>query len=196
VDGCFADFMVVPDDRCIPLEEDVTFQAGAYVEPVVAALGVLRSPVRKAERVGVLGSNRIAGLTSAILRDYAQCAHDSLDLSTGEENSYDLIVETCATTETLNHAFRCLQPDGVLVLKSRPADNVLWPIRTQVEKEITTVGLSYGSLRLALLLLKSKVEIFQDLWSDPVSLSNWEHCFEREAAGEETSKTFFLPQLR
>jgi L-iditol 2-dehydrogenase len=195
LDGCFADFMAIRADRCINISEEISFQAGAYLEPLVAALGVMRSPLREAKQVAVLGHNRIAGLTSTVLREYAQCRHDGLTIGHAEDNSYDLIIETGASNESIRDALRCLRPDGVLVLKSRPALDVEWPVRMQVEKEITTMALGYGSLKLAMMLLEKRSEIFQKLWSEPVPLSAWRECFQQAKDGREESKTFFLPQV-
>ena len=192
VDGCFTEFMIVPQDRCLDLDPAISFQAGAYLEPLVAALAVLRTPVRKAERLGVLGRGRIAHLTRLIVTEFAQC--EVLDTEQMEENSFDLLVETEASQSSINQAFRALQPDGVLVLKSRPAEDVLWPARLQVEKEITSIAVSYGSLRMAQMFLKSKAGSFQSLWSEPVALASWQEAFAREAQSEESHKQFFLPQ--
>jgi threonine dehydrogenase-like Zn-dependent dehydrogenase len=195
IDGCFAQFAVVPQENCILLSESVSFQAGAYLEPVTAALGVLRAPLKKAERIAVLGSNQMAELISILLTQHAQCPHDRLKPSadTGAENSYDMVIETEATGASLELALGLLKPDGLLVLKSRPAGPVSWPVRLQVEKEITTMGVSYGSIRLATLLLKNKNSMFETLWLKPVPLEDWLEMFEKLRTGDNCCKTFFLP---
>lgn len=196
VDGCFAEFLVVPADRCFPLSEDIDFPSGAYLEPLTAALGVNRAPLKQARKVAVLGGNRIAGLTSIVLREYAQIDHQVIDPSDKiPDNSFDLIVESDATEHNILSAMRWLQPDGVLVLKSRPAGAVDWPVRLQVEKEITVMAFSYGSLRLARILLEKRSHLFRPLWREPVPLSDWEAEFERGRAGLEDKKVFFLPQI-
>lgn len=195
VNGCFSEFMVVPSDRCLSLNEKIDFQAGAYLEPLTAALGVMRAPLSRARRVAVLGDNRIAGLTSILLSEYAQIEHKVLDPK-GEltPDSFDLIIETDACEFNIEFALRSLIPDGVLVLKSRPSGPVKWPVRLQVEKEITVMALSYGSLALARILLEKRTSLFQPLWLDPVPLSQWELQFEHAWAGIEEKKVFFLPQ--
>jgi len=79
------------------------------------------------------------------------------------------------------------------VVKSRPAQGVEWPVRLQVEKEITALGASYGSPELALLLLEKKKHLFTPLWNEPKPLHDWADHFAPEVSGEER-KTFFLPQ--
>jgi D-arabinose 1-dehydrogenase-like Zn-dependent alcohol dehydrogenase len=190
-DGCFAEFMAVPADRCITLPEEVDFQAGAYLEPLTAALGVLKTPVKEAGRLAVLGDNRIADLTRLVLREFGGCEVSDID---EEENSFDLLVETNATEKSLRQAFHLLKPDGVLVLKSRPPAGVNWPVRLQVEKEITTIGASYGHVKMALLFLKTKGETFEPLWQTPGSIDGWSKAFDEERGGEDRHKVFFLPQ--
>lgn len=193
IDGCFAEFVVVPQDRCLPLDESISFQAGSYLEPLVAALGVLRAPLRKAKDIAVMGKSRIATLTSVVLQELAKCEHQVLSGEKGEENAFDIVVETQATESSLEHAMRVLRPDGLLVLKSRPAESVAWPVRLQVEKEISTMAVSYGSLRMARMILKSKPHLFWDIWNTPVPLNEWQGPFEEARAGREQGKTFFLP---
>lgn len=190
-DGCFAEFIALPQHRCLPLPDGVSFQAGAYLEPLTAALGVLRAPVRDAKRLGVMGDNRIARLTRLVLTEVAQCAVQEVDPQ--ENDSYDLLIETSPQAETIEQALRLLKPDGVLVLKSRPAGSVAWPVRLQVEKEITTIAVGYGSLTMARMLLKNRASLWAPLWRDPVPLSEWSSWFEAERDGFEELKTFFLP---
>jgi L-iditol 2-dehydrogenase len=189
--GCFAEFMTVPVKQCVTLPEGVSFQAGAYLEPLMAALGVLKTPVKKAGRLAVLGDNRIADLTRLVLRDFGGCEVSEIE---DLENSFDLIVETVASESTLDQAFRLLRPDGVLVLKSRPPHSVKWPVRLQVEKEITSVGANYGHIKMALLFLRNRSEEFERLWHQPSSIDNWESAMEKERQGDEGQKFFFLPQ--
>ena len=194
LDGCFAEFVSLRADRCLPLPEALSFQAGAYLEPVTAALGVLRAPLKKAGSIAVIGKNRIASLTTILLREYAGL--DALAITSGEaiENSFNLVIETQATEQSLSTAMHSLRPDGLLVLKSRPASTVPWPIRLQVEKEISTMGVSYGSLKLAAMLLSKRSEMFQELWHQPVPLTEWEAAFQASLEGDESRKTFFLPR--
>lgn len=190
-DGCFAEFMAVPEGCCLTLPQEVSFQAGAYLEPLTAALGILKTPVKKARRPTVMGSNRIAALTRLVLREFAGTeVHEISD----EESSFDLIVETEATSESLHRALRLLQPDGLLILKSRPAKSVEWPVRLQVEKEITTMGVSYGNVNMAMLFLKNKHQELSSLWHTPTSIDDWNQAFDSERQGRELQKVFFLPQ--
>lgn len=195
VDGCFAEFLVLPADRCFPLGEEIDFQAGAYFEPLTAALGVNRAPLKQARTVAVMGGNRIAALTSLVLSECAQVEHDLLEPGKAHENSYDLVIESEATPEKISIALHSLRPNGVLVLKSRPPGPVDWPVRLQVEKELTVTAFSYGSPRLARLLLEKRPQLFRPLWQNPVPLSNWKAEFEREWAGMEDKKVFFQPQI-
>ncbi|MFA7481922.1 MAG: alcohol dehydrogenase catalytic domain-containing protein [Vulcanimicrobiota bacterium] len=188
IDGCFAEFMVVPERCCVSLPDQVSWQAGAYLEPLTAALGVLKAPVRQARSLAVVGDNRIASLTRMVLKEFGKC-----ELSE-EEQGLDLLVETEATTDSVERAMERLKPGGVLVLKSRPARSVEWPVRLQVEKAITAVGIGYGNVQMALLLLRQHRNLFSTLWKEPVPIDAWEKDFFAERDGEESQKVFFLPQ--
>ena len=193
-DGCFAEYLSVPVDRCFSLPEKLSFRAGAYLEPLTAALGLLKSPVRQAESVAILGDNRIAQLSSILLTHLAKVEYESLSIAEGPSNKFDLVVETEASEKSLTRALESLRPGGVLVLKSKPAENVLWPLRLQVEKDIKTFAVSYGSLQMAMMVLSNRASLFEHVWREPVPLSQWHGEFEKAWAGDEKSKCFFSPQ--
>lgn len=185
LDGSFAQYIAVPLDRCFEIG-GLDFQAAAYAEPVAAALGVKRTEALRAERVGVLGENRIASLTSRLLkhlRGAPLCQN-------WEDDSLEVVVESGGQVE---EAMVALAPGGTLILKSRPPGHWPWPTRLQVEKEITVVGVGYGSFEEALVLLREQPQLFQDLWEAPRPLSQWQPAFEQAKAGAELKKMFFCP---
>ena len=196
VDGCFAEFLCVPMDRCIPLSDDISFQAGAYLEPVMAALAILRAPLKDAANKAILGKNRISQLTSALLTEMGKHPHEIVTEGDAPDNTFDLVIETSATESSLTDAMRILRPDGLLVLKSRPPENIAWPVRLQVEKEINTMALGYGTTKMALMLLQRRGHLFEDIWHQPVPLAQWEDAFQENDTEQESRKIFFLPSGR
>lgn len=183
--GAFAEFIAVPADRCFPVG-DLDVKAAAYAEPVAAALGIKKTSMVTAARVGVLGTNRIASVTERLLHHFRQQPL----LESSEENSYDVLVESGGGVEQAMHLLR---PGGTLILKSRPPCNWDWPARLQVEKEISVQGVGYGSFTEALELLRTQPQLFEDLWEEPQPLAQWRPAFELSMAGVEERKAFFLP---
>ena len=189
-DGCFAQFLRLRANRCIPIPNEMSFQAGSFLEPLCAALGILRAPLKQAESIGLLGKNRFAELSSIILSEHARIEHQRFEAADNLQDSFDLVIENQATDTTIEAAMRALKPGGLLLLKSRPAESQAWPIRLQVEKEIEVKATAYGTLRMALLLLNKKGHLFKTLWADPVALTHWPKFFHEE---QEHKKIFFLP---
>ena len=185
VDGCFAEFMVFPTHRLFTLPEGCTFQAGAYAEPLASVLGVLKTQFRAGDKIAVLGDNRIASLTRIVLEEIG-----GLDL-TEDLDSLDVLIETGLSEKSAPKALSYLRPGGTLILKSRPARGLIWPLRRQVEREIRTLALGYGSVQKALSLLAHRPESFQSLWNEPTRLEEWPKLFAAESEGKEERKSFF-----
>lgn len=185
LDGCFAQFVVLPVDRVFKLPTGCSYQAAAYAEPLAAALGVLRAPLESGQRIAVQGSNRIASLTRLVLTEIGGFQlTDTLE-------SLDLLIETGLDEAATQQAFKALKPGGTLVMKSRPHSTIDWPLRLQVEKEIQTLALGYGSFQEALNYLAQRPRLFVPLWNRPTELDNWPELFSREQNGAEERKSFF-----
>ena len=185
VDGAFAPEVVLPADRCFPVSEGMSDVAAAYAEPVAAALGVCALLPAEVE-VGVLGGGRLAELARRLL---IKAGHSVAEEPL--ENSLNWVLETSAAT--VERAMSVLRPGGTLVVKSRPASAVPWPLRLQVEKELRVVAAGYGSFRRAITLLQGHPQLFEDLWDEPRPLADWAEALEAETAGAERRKIFFRP---
>lgn len=185
--GAFASEIAVPGHRLLPCD-DIEDRAAAYAEPVAAALGV-HALVPEGAEVAVFGDNRIGELTGRLLE-----ASGRRVVEATAESELSYAVEASADPRTIVRAMRALRPGGTLVVKSRPADHVLWPLRLQVEKELLVVGAGYGSFAQALDWLREKGHLFADLWEEPVPLARWPELFEHEQSGAEARKAFFLPE--
>jgi threonine dehydrogenase-like Zn-dependent dehydrogenase len=76
-----ADVISVPGNLCVPLPEDVTFEAGAFAAVASVAMhGVRQADVHIGERVAVIGLGLVGQLTGQILRA-AGCQVVGIDLS-------------------------------------------------------------------------------------------------------------------
>lgn len=181
VDGAFAPEVVVPADRVLPVPDSLPDQLVAFAEPLAAALGVARALPPNAQ-IGLFGDNRLSTLSHRLL---TLLGHD---VSSYNEN---LAYALESDPECIEDAMHALRPRGTLIVKSRPSTAVPWPLKLQVEKEITVVAAGYGSFERAVELLISNPEIVQDLAAPPRPLSQWRDAI---AQGEGPQKVFFLQE--
>jgi threonine dehydrogenase-like Zn-dependent dehydrogenase len=95
VDGAFAEEVVIPSGYVHRVPRGLSLRRAAYVEPVAAALAVVRAPIRTQQRGLVLGTGRIADLTARVL------SHLGFTLGQPESgdraSSFDYVVETSGT---------------------------------------------------------------------------------------------------
>lgn len=184
-DGSFAEYVAVPAHAVYALPDSMTWQQGAYLEPVAASLAVTQAQIAPAQKGLIYGDNRISRLTERCLRscgfdDVAVCAAgDSLPT-----NHYDYIVETMATTETLAAMVAALKPGGRLILKSRQHAPVAFNINQLVMKGITIEAVSYAPFQLGIDLIASGRLAVDDLFGTIYSLDRYADAFAADAAGE------------
>jgi threonine dehydrogenase-like Zn-dependent dehydrogenase len=202
-DGAFAEEIVVPASLVYALPEEMSFQAGAYVEPVAASLSVLKAGLSPSQRGLVFGQSRIAELTYRImvsagflnlhrhggpgaLRD----PRADIDTRDWPESSFDFVVETLATPQAMRECLRLLRPGGQLILKSRYP----WPLEldmlTLVAKELKLSAVNYGDFQESIELLRTNAFPLQDLLGPVHPLEDWRLLFD-EASQDESTKRFF-----
>jgi threonine dehydrogenase-like Zn-dependent dehydrogenase len=190
-DGAFAELVAVPSHAVLPLPPSMSLQRGAYVEPVAAAMAVLRAPIARHERGLVYGDNRIAELTRRILvaHGFERIVVTKEDAPL-DDSSFDFAVETIATTSALRALLAAVRPAGKIVLKSRPFAPVALDVAAAVGKEISFFAVRYGSFSAAIELLATDRIVVDDLFERAVPLASYERAFEH-ARGCESKKVFF-----
>lgn len=192
-DGAFADEVVLPAHLVHPLPEAMSFQAGAYVEPVAASLSVLKAGLDPTDTGMVYGRGRIGELTYRIMRS---AGFTNLQLSPPDtrdlrDSSFDFVVETQAGPQAMREILRLLKPGGQLILKSRYP----WPLEldmlTLVAKELKLQAVNYGDFQDSIELLQGTAFPIDDLLGPVYPLEEWPLLFE-EAGRDESTKRFFL----
>ncbi len=153
-DGVFADRVRVPAAQVRTLPRALPWALGAYVEPVAAALGVLRA-IAPGARVLVDGTNRIAALTARILD-----AHGAHVVREAAPGSVDAVVETGAAFAPL---LATLRPGGTLVVKSRGAAVATIDPSILVARELTVRGVGHGDFGDAIAWLAERRIVVEDL---------------------------------
>lgn len=159
-DGAFASMICVPARVVRRLPENMSFETGAFAEPVTAALAVLQPLSDKESKGLVYGENRIAELTRRVLQTHG---FDNIDVFgkrrkdevIAKRNRYDFVVETDLSNGALEDAVEMVRPGGCIILKSRQLSPVsLVPLKA-VSKGLVMHAVHYGDFSYALDLLSS-----------------------------------------
>jgi len=189
--GAFAERVRLPASVVVPVGEALGARQAAYVEPVAAALAVLKAGLSPHDQVLVLGEGRIALLCARVLR-----AHGFEQLSQGSATdapacSFDAVIETVPTAAGFSRALELVRAGGTVVLKSRPPAPVPLDVRTAVSKELSFRAVEYGSFEEAVALLESRRIAVEDLLGEIYPLEAWADAF--AVSRGESAKTFLRP---
>lgn len=178
VDGAFAERIVVPAGALMRRPASMSARHAAYVEPVAAALAVLNAPLAKNGRGLVLGDNRIATLILRILDLYGFaniCGAPPDRPPRGD--LFDFVIETEANAETVATMLALLKPNGLAVLKSRPAAPVPVDIAMAVKRNLRLFAVAYGPFDQAIELLSSGKLAVDDILGPSFALEDFETAF-------------------
>jgi threonine dehydrogenase-like Zn-dependent dehydrogenase len=183
--GALASWIVMPVDR-LHRADGLTPHQAAYLEPVTAAMGGL--PVARAcgGRGAIIGRNRIATLTSAVLASHG-VDHEILDLNELHDRpdcSFDWLLEARLSDELLDTAVRKLVAGGTLILKSRHLERATFPVRDMVLKRITFAGMTRSGFPEAMDWMKANVATVDSLLGDRYPLVRWNEAFAAADTGE------------
>jgi len=162
VEGCLAEYLVMPEACCFPIPDTMTLQQAALSEPLAIGLYAVRlAGLSPASRIGILGCGPIgmsvllcarstgiasAGVTDllparlAMARahgaDWAELA-DTARIHAHEPALLDTVFECCGQQEALDQALELLKPGGTLMLVGIPReDRVSFSIDLLRRKEI------------------------------------------------------------
>ncbi len=194
-DGGFAEFIAVPARAVYRLPTTFSFMAGAYMEPVAAALAVLKAGLRPDEKGLIYGHNRIALLTERVLRAHGFTGVAVHDPSRDERlptSAYHFIVETVATTEALDDMIRAVRPLGTIVLKSRSYRHAGINLIEAVKKELTFRAVNYGPFTEAIALVAEGRVSLDGLLGPVHDLEEFPAVFAASKRSE-SAKPFFAP---
>jgi len=176
-DGCFADFVAVPEHNLHAVPDSVADEEAVFVEPLAAAYQVLtQCPIDTRMNVSVVGTGRLGLLIVQVLAQTG-CKLTAVGRNTQKllmcekrgvqgikvedlvpRNDRDLVVECTGSPDGLNIAMQLVRPRGTIVLKSTYADLIprspnLAPI---VVNEIKLVGSRCGPFPEAINALARK----------------------------------------
>jgi alcohol dehydrogenase len=177
-DGAFAEFLALPLVNLHRVPDRIPDEAAIFTEPLAAACQILEQvPVKKFEKVAILGDGKLAQLIARVLAaegcDVTLFGKHARKLALARKARvatvlvnparraprrharWPLVVEATGSPEGFGRAIQMVAPRGTLVLKSSfhgAAKVETWPI---VVNEVTLVGSRCGPFRRALSLLRS-----------------------------------------
>jgi len=195
-DGCFAEYVSVPETAAHKIPAGLPFKEAAYLEPVTSSLAVLNVPLKKDWRGVIAGDNRIAKLTERILRGHGFRKIKIVPMEKLNEiqnNEYDFAIETVATTNVISQLIRKVKPGGIMIMKSRQFDPVKISIGEIVKKDIRIFGAYYGSFKKAIKILQSKKLKLETILGETLPLKKAAAIVCGKTRVKEDRKIFFDP---
>lgn len=141
-DGALVEEIRIPEEKMFKLGPNTEPQVGAYAEPIAASLATSRLPLKG--KGAIYGNNRIASLTQLILESRGISIPILDENDPMEEDTFDYLIETILRPGDGNKLCWAVKPHGTIVLKSRKAEEVSFPVGVIVLKDITLQGVSYG----------------------------------------------------
>ena len=183
--GALATWMVMPVAR-LHGAEGLTPHQAAYLEPVTAAMGGLPMAKSRGGRGAIIGRNRIATLTSAVLTSHG-VEHEIIDLNELHDRldcSFDWLLEARLSDLLLADAVRKLAVGGTLILKSRHLEQATFPVRDMVLKRLTFAGMTRSGFPEAMAWMKDNVATVESLLGRRYPLSRWKEAFADAGTGE------------
>lgn len=183
--GALASWIVMPVQR-LHRADGLSPHQAAYLEPVTAAMGGLPVATACGGRGAIVGRNRIATLTSAVLRSHG-ISHEVVDLEDLEtlpDCSFDWLLESRLSDGLLETAVRKLVAGGTLILKSRHLEQAAFPVRDMVLKRISFVGTTRSDFPEAMEWIKANAATVDSLLGDRHPLERWHDAFAAADTGE------------
>lgn len=184
-DGAFAEYLVLPAAQVYALPDSLSWEAGAFAEPVAAAAAILDAPISVQMTGAILGRGRIAELSERLLRsqgfDKILRVEKASDL---EPDACDWMIETGLATGDLSPLLKSLRPGGQLIVKSRHLPQLELSPALLIQRRIRLQGVYYGSFAWAIQWLEAHQSRLQDLWGAVLPAQQWEKAIALAEAGE------------
>ena len=211
-EGCFAEYVSLPEKNLLVIPDNVTDNEAVFVEPLAAALEILEQVhIPPYKKVVVLGDGKLgliialalnaAGLDILLVGKHeeklaiaaAQGVKTKLLSELKIEKAYDFVVEATGSITGFETSLALTKPRGTLILKSTIAASKEFNLAPIVIDEITVVGSRCGQFAPALRMLEQKRIDVNPLISDIYSIDDAVEAFERN---KEKSSVKVLVKVR
>jgi alcohol dehydrogenase len=174
-DGCFADYVVVPELNLHEVPSSISDEEAVFVEPLAAAFQVVKQcPIEPRSNVAVIGSGKLGLLVAQVLagtgcklvvvgrnpHTLTFCERKRIQSLTasqlGPRRDQDVVVECSGAPEGLGIALEMVRPRGTVVLKSTYAGGGQLDLAPAVVHEVTILGSRCGPFAEAINALARK----------------------------------------
>ena len=200
LDGCMADYCVLPISNLREVPEDIPDERVVFTEPLSAACEIIEQlkPAR-CKRAIVLGDGKLgilcAWVLCTILSDVTLVGHHASKLKAARwknlktarnlkevESWANIVVEATGTAEGIKHAMEICEPRGHIVLKSTIASDITLNLAPLVVNEQTIVGSRCGQFRDGMRMLEKYPDMpIERLITARYPLAEAEKAFEHAA---------------
>lgn len=197
-EGCFAEYVCLPEKNLLVIPDNVTDEEAVFVEPLAAALEILEQVhIPPYKKVIVLGDGKLgliialalnaAGLDITLVGKHeeklniakAQGVKTELLNNLKIEKAYDFVVEATGSITGFETSLALTKPRGTLILKSTIAASKEFNLAPIVIDEITVLGSRCGQFAPALRMLEQKRIDVKPLISDIYAMDDSIAAFER-----------------
>lgn len=197
-EGCFAEYVCLPEKNLLVIPDNVTDEEAVFVEPLAAALEILEQVhIPPYKRVIVLGDGKLgliialalnaAGLDITLVGKHeeklniakAQGVKTELLNNLKIEKAYDFVIEATGSITGFETSLALTKPRGTLILKSTIAASKEFNLAPIVIDEITVLGSRCGQFAPALRMLEQKRIDVKPLISDIYAIDDSIEAFER-----------------
>jgi len=171
LDGCLSEYIVMPQENCLPISDDLSFEKASFAEPLsIGIYAVKRAARLKGARIGILGCGPIGlstlvpalseGAEKTYVTDklnYRLDAAKTLGASWGgnpermdiaaeikglEPMGLDTVFECCGDQQAIDQAVDLLKPGGQLVIVGIPeVERISFDIDRLRVKELTVINI-------------------------------------------------------
>ena len=197
-EGCFAEYVALPEKNLLEIPENVSDEEAVFVEPLAAALEILEQiHIPPYKKVVVLGDGKLGLIIALSLNasglDVTLVGKHKEKLAIAEaqgvkikllddlkiEKVYDFVVEATGSITGFETSLALTKPRGTLILKSTIAASKEFNLAPIVIDEITVLGSRCGQFAPALRMLESKRIDVKPLISDIYPIDKSIEAFER-----------------
>ncbi len=172
-DGCFADYLTLPDENLFVAPDAISDELAVFTEPVAAAYEILaQTRLARDERIAILGDGRLGAIVAMVLKAEEYIAivgghhPDKLArlaafgiatvLETELAPGFDVVIDCTGASAGFARAIKLVRPRGKIILKSTAAAGANLNLAPIVINEISVVGSRCGRFAPALAALAAR----------------------------------------
>lgn len=186
-DGSLCEYIKVPAIQAYLIPENLDYKTAAYTEPVAASMAVLNSGLSTELKGAIYGNNRIAELTSIIMKSFGYNIQNISDASSTDK--YDYIIETVINSQIFSNILSRLKNGGTIVIKTRTNEPVSFVPGELVAKNITLKAVNYADFNKAIDWLARNKNNIQHLFGNEYLIEQIEEAIEDS---DDCSKKIFI----